>query len=40
MKKQKIHSPVTETMYYVAAGQQKYLNNINAQNKEEKTDTD
>ena len=32
--------PVTETIQYVAKGQQKYPNNINAQNKEEKTDTD
>ena len=40
MKKWNIHSPVTETIQYVVAGQQKNLDNINAQSKEEKTDTD
>ena len=35
-----MHSPVIEIIQYVVAGQQKYPNNINAQNKEEKTDTD
>ena len=40
MKKLNIHSPVTETVQYVVAGQKKYANNISAQNKEEKADTD
>ena len=37
MKKRNIYSPVPKTM---VEGQQKYPNNINAQKKEEKTDTD
>ena len=40
MKKRNIHFPVPETIKYMVEGQQKYLNNINAQKKEEKTDTD
>ena len=36
MKKRNIYSPVPKTM---VEGQQKYPNNINAQKKEEKTDT-
>ena len=40
MKKLSIHDPVTETIQYVVEGQQKYPNNIKAQNKEEKTDID
>ena len=40
MKKRNIHSPVPETIQYMVEGQQKYPNNINAQKKEEKTDTD
>ena len=39
MKKQNIHSPIPETIQYMVEGQQKYPNNINAQKKEEKTDT-
>ena len=39
MKKRNIHSPVPETIQYMVEGQQKYPNNINAQKKEEKTDT-
>ena len=34
-----MHSPVPETIQYMVEGQQKYPNNINAQKKEEKTDT-
>ena len=40
MKKQNIHSPFPETIQYMAEGQQKYPNNICAQKKEEKNDTD
>ena len=40
MKKQNIHFPVPETIKYMVEWQQKYLNNINAQKEEEKTDTD
>ena len=40
MKKLNIHFPVPETIQYMVEGQQKYPNNINAQKKEEKTDTD
>ena len=40
MKKQNIHSPVPETILYLAEGQQTYPNNINAQKKEDKTDID
>ena len=40
MKKRNIHFPAPETIYYMKEGQQKYPNNINAQKKEEKTDTD
>ena len=40
MKKLNIHSPVTERIQYVVATQRKYPNNTNAQNKEEKTETD
>ena len=39
MKKRNIHSPVPETIQYMVEGQQIYPNNINAQKKEEKTDT-
>ena len=40
MKKLSIHAPVTETIQYVAEGQQKSPNNIKAQNKEDKIDID
>ena len=40
MKKWNIHSTVTETIQLVVVGQQKYPKNVNAQNKEEKTDID
>ena len=40
MKKRNIYSPVRKTIQYRVEGQQKYPNNINAQKKEEKTDTD
>ena len=40
MKKINIHTPDTETIQYVLEGQQKYPNNIKAQNKEEKAHTD
>ena len=40
MKKLSIHFPVTETIQYVVEGQQKYPNNMRAQNEEEKTDID
>ena len=40
MKKGNINFPVPETIKYMVEGQQKYLNNISAQKKEEKTDTD
>ena len=40
MKKLSIHAPVTETIQYVVEGQQKYPNNMRAQNEEEKTDID
>ena len=39
MKKRHKHFPVPETIKYMVEGQQKYLNNINAQKKEENTDT-
>ena len=39
MKKRNIYSPVPETIQYMMEGQQKYPNKINAQKKEEKTDT-
>ena len=38
--KKSIHSPVAEKIQYVAEEQEKYPNNIKAQNKEKKTDID
>ena len=35
--KKSIHSPVAEKIQYVAEEQEKYPNNIKAQNKEKKT---
>ena len=40
MKKRNIHFSVPETIQYMVEGQQKYPDNINAQKKREKSDTD